>query len=155
VPEVVVDPLEEDLEALTALLPRLMGAFQRSFARDLAGFGLTFPQFVTLNALEQFEGKCRMGPLATAALQSAASMTGIVDRLLEQGYVVRERHPEDRRSVVVLLTDKGSRVLAEVKENRRQQGRFLMAAMPAEDRRRIRAVLTRMVDLVEKSEEDE
>lgn len=150
-----MNPLEEDLDALTALLPRLMGAFQRSFARDLASLGLTFPQFIALNALEQFEGKSRMGPLAAAALQSAGSMTGIVDRLLEQGLVVRERHPNDRRSVVVQLTDKGSRLLGKVKENRRQQGRLLVAAMPAEERQQFRAILTRVVELLEKNDEGE
>jgi DNA-binding MarR family transcriptional regulator len=149
-----VDPLTEDLEAIAALLPRLIGAQQRQLGHDLAGYGLTFPQFITLTALEQFEGECRMGPLAAAAMQSAASMTGIVDRLLERGVVERERHPEDRRAVVVRLTAKGRDLLAEVKENRRQQGRLLLSSLPSEDRQRMRAVLARAVEFMEKGAGD-
>ena len=145
-----MDTLTADLEAIAALLPRLIGAQQRLMAHDLASYGLTFPQFITISALEQFEGECRMGPLAAAAMQSAASMTGIVDRLLERGMVERERHPEDRRAVVVRLTDKGRELLAEVKESRRQQGLLLLASLAPEDRQRMREVLVRMVETMEK-----
>ena len=141
-----METLEQDLETMTALVPLLMGAFQRRLARDLSGFGLTVSQFVTLNALEDYEGECRMGPLAAAALQSAASMTGIVDRLLERGLVERQRHPEDRRSVVVQLTDKGRALLCEVKEHRRQHWRALFGQFSLEDRRRMQAVLRAMIE---------
>jgi DNA-binding MarR family transcriptional regulator len=48
----------------------------------------------------------RFGPLSPSALAQRASlhpatMTGIVDRLERGGWVVRERDPSDRRSVVV------------------------------------------------------
>ena len=149
-----MNTLTADLEAIAALLTRLIGAQQRLLANDLAGCGLTFPQFITISALEQFDGECRMGPLAAAAMQSAASMTGIVDRLLERGVVERERHPEDRRAVVVRLTGKGRGLLAKVKENRLQQGRLLLASMPPEDRQRIREMLVDMVEFMEKDAGD-
>jgi DNA-binding MarR family transcriptional regulator len=149
-----VDPLEEDLEAMTVLLPRLMGAFQRRFDRSLAHFGLTFPQFITLGALERVEGESRMGPLAEAALQSAASMTGIVDRLLERGLVERQRHPKDRRSVVVQLTERGRQLLAEVKASRQREGRLLLSSLSPEDRQCMRKVLGMLIALMEEGGTD-
>ena len=150
-----MDPLTEELESLTALLPRLMGAFQRLFARDLARFGLTFPQFVTLHVLEQAEGQCRMGPLASQAMQSAASMTGIVDRLLEQGLVERERLPEDRRAVVVRWTEEGRDLLARVKVSRQEQGRQLLSSLTPEERQCIHKALLLMVERMERGERGE
>jgi DNA-binding MarR family transcriptional regulator len=154
VQEAAVDSLNEELEAIAALLPRLIGAQQRQLTHDLAGYGLTFPQFITLTALEQLEGECRMGPLASAAMQSAASMTGIVDRLLERGLVERDRHAEDRRAVIVRLTAKGRDLLDQAQESRLQQGRLLLASLPAADRRHMREVLARIVDYMEKNASD-
>ncbi len=79
-------------------------------------------------------------------------MTGIVDRLLERGMVRRERHPDDRRSVIVSLTDRGRSLLSEVKANARQQGHALLAAISPQERRQLRHILTRIVDLMEKDE---
>ena len=145
-----MDGLTKDLEEVAALLPRLVGAQHRRLARELAEYGLTFPQFVALTVLEPCTQGCRMGPLAAAALQSAAAMTGIVDRLLDRGLVERERHSEDRRAVVVRLTEEGAGLLAQVKETRLQEGRALLAALSPEDRRHFRRVLARLVDLMEK-----
>jgi DNA-binding MarR family transcriptional regulator len=39
-----------------------------------------------------------------------ASVTGAVDKLEQQGLVVRVRHPEDRRAVLARLTDRGRQV---------------------------------------------
>ena len=36
-----------------------------------------------------------------------STMTGLVDRLEEQGFLRRERHPSDRRATVLRLTRKG------------------------------------------------
>lgn len=46
------------------------------------------------------------GQLATATGLTTASITGVVDRLEEAGYVRRERDPRDRRRVVVRLVTK-------------------------------------------------
>lgn len=144
---------ELELEEMTVLVPRLVGAFQRNFSRELARFGLTFPQFIALNALERFEGTCRMGPLAEAALRSAASMTGIVDRLLERGLVRRERHPGDRRSVVVQLTEPGRALLEEVREARRRKVHRLLEVLPDAERRRLREIVNTLIAALEEEVE--
>lgn len=146
---------EQELEEMAVLVPRLVGAFQRNFSRELARFGLTFPQFIALNALERFEGPCRMGPLAEAALRSAASMTGIVDRLLERGLVRRERHPGDRRSVLVQLTERGRVLLEEVREARRQAVHRLLEALPSAERRHLREIIHMLIATLEEDRETE
>ncbi len=146
---------EQELEEMAALVPRLVGAFQRNFSRELARFGLTFPQFIAMNVLERFEGPCRMGPLADATLRSAASMTGIVDRLLERGLVTRERHPGDRRSVLVQLTGQGRALLEEVREARQQAVRRLLESLPDAERRHLRKIIGMLIAVLEEDREAE
>jgi DNA-binding MarR family transcriptional regulator len=139
-----------DLEALERRVFRLTEALRRRFARHLAQYGLTPPQFITLCSLAQSaEKSSRMGPLAAAAFQSAASMTGIVDRLLERGLVRREQDPQDRRSVVVVLTEEGERLLREIREERRRDMVHLLRRLPAEDQAQLSGILERLLEGLE------
>lgn len=52
-------------------------------------------------------GPRRMSDLAQSACTSQASVTGIVDRLEERGFVARIRSEDDRRVVEVSLTEAG------------------------------------------------
>lgn len=80
--------------------------------------GLTLPQMVTLFAIRG-AGTCRMSDLAEVTQQSAGTLTGIVDRLIEDDLVGRVRDLEDRRVVQVTLTPKGEARLARVEQARR------------------------------------
>lgn len=80
--------------------------------------GLTMPQMVTLFAIRGV-GTCRMSELAEITQQSAGTLTGIVDRLIEDGLVARVRDVEDRRVVQVTLTAHGEERLASVERARR------------------------------------
>lgn len=145
----MADHPEDDTEAISTLLPRLFGALQRRMARNLADDGLTFPQYFTLYMLAQAGGSCRMGSLANSTMQSAAAMTGIVDRLLERGLVQRERHPRDRRSVVVQLTAQGQALLARAQEKRAHWERLLLQSLSPDERHCMRALLEKMVELLD------
>ncbi len=67
---------------------------------------LTMPQTVTLFAIRGMQ-TCRMSELAEVTHQSAGTLTGIVDRLIEENLVGRVRDVEDRRVVQVTLTAEG------------------------------------------------
>jgi len=68
--------------------------------------GLTMPQMVTLLAIHD-SGSCRMGSLADVTQQSGGTLTGIVDRLIDDGLVERVRSAADRRVIEVTLTPEG------------------------------------------------
>jgi DNA-binding MarR family transcriptional regulator len=52
-----------------------------------------------------------MGDAADATDSSTASVTGLIDRLEEKGFVERRRSRADRRSIEVALTDLGQATL--------------------------------------------
>lgn len=67
-----------------------------------------------LNLLS-FSGQMTAGQLAKATGLTTASITGVVDRLEEAGFVRRERDARDRRRVVVrLVTERAVRDVASV-----------------------------------------
>lgn len=80
---------------------------------------LTMPQMVTLFAIRS-AGTCRMSELAEITQQSAGTLTGIVDRLIEDGLVARVRDLDDRRVVQVTLTPHGTERLCHVEEARHE-----------------------------------
>jgi MarR family transcriptional regulator, organic hydroperoxide resistance regulator len=45
---------------------------------------------------------------------SDSNATGLVDRMEEHGFVERVRHPDDRRVVLVRVSDRGRQILADV-----------------------------------------
>lgn len=86
---------------------------------------LTMPQMVTLFAIRA-AGTCRMSELADVTQQSAGTLTGIVDRLIDDNLVARVRDIEDRRVVQVTLTPQGEERLSRVEGVRREEmGRML------------------------------
>ncbi|AZP39513.1 MAG: MarR family transcriptional regulator [Acidipropionibacterium acidipropionici] len=58
------------------------------------------------------------GALAEAERISAPAMTRTVNAMAEAGLVRRMKHPEDSRSVLVVLTDEGRRTIEEVLDSR-------------------------------------
>lgn len=67
---------------------------------------LTPPQYFILTLLWEGDGR-PLKELASAAHCSRATMTGIVDTLEGKELVTREPNPDDRRSLLVKLTEKG------------------------------------------------
>jgi DNA-binding MarR family transcriptional regulator len=108
---------------------------QRQFMQLLADerFDLTVPQFYTLLHLSHWSGECKMSDLARATHQSAASLTGVVDRLLDKQLVERIRPEGDRRQVMVTVTPRGRIILDEIKHARNEEMRLALEEVPAEE----------------------
>lgn len=69
---------------------------------------LTLQVYDVLLALEDApKGRLRMSDLASYLVFDASSLTRLIDRLERAGYVRREAHPTDRRSVFAVITPNG------------------------------------------------
>lgn len=71
-------------------------------------FDTTLPRFDVMAALARAPDGMLMSHLSRFLLVSNGNVTGIVDRLVSEGLVVRARRNGDRRTSVVRLTDAGS-----------------------------------------------
>lgn len=70
-------------------------------------FGSTLPRFDVMAALNRFPKGLKMSELSGVLKVSNGNVTGIVDRLVKDGLVIRSAVPGDRRALVVRLTKRG------------------------------------------------
>lgn len=70
-------------------------------------FNTTLPRFDVMAALSRFEEGLKMSEISGALRVSNGNVTGIVDRLAEDGLLVRVSVPGDRRAHRVCMTQKG------------------------------------------------
>ncbi len=73
-------------------------------------FGTTLPRFDVMAALYRAPGGMVMSELSKFLLVSNGNVTVIVDRLVDDGLVVRATRDGDRRTSMVRLTPKGVRL---------------------------------------------
>jgi len=80
-------------------------------------FGLSYARYEVLTLLSFTRaGELPLSKIGQRLQVHPASVTGVVDKLEQQGLVVRTPHPQDRRAVLARLTDEGRRVVAEATE---------------------------------------
>lgn len=70
-------------------------------------FDSTLPRFDVLAALSREQSWVTMSELTAHLLVSNGNVTGLVNRLVEDGLIARQVDPEDRRSQLVMLTPEG------------------------------------------------
>ncbi|MGQ0778679.1 MAG: MarR family winged helix-turn-helix transcriptional regulator [Pseudonocardiales bacterium] len=68
------------------------------------------PEAVTLDHVYH-AGQLTPTAIADRLSMTTASVTGLLDRLADSGYLVRNPNPRDRRSILITLTDEGQRAL--------------------------------------------
>lgn len=103
---------ERMAQEIMRALRRIMRSMDISSRKLIAAHGLSIPQLLCLQHLRDF-GPLTSGALAKTIALSPPTVTGILDRLEMRGLVHRERRPEDKRRVLVALTQTG-RDLADV-----------------------------------------
>ena len=72
-------------------------------------FGVTLPRFDLMAQLDRTPKGMTLGELSQRMMVSNGNVTGLVDRLVEQGLVARRPAPNDRRAQLVSLTAQGRR----------------------------------------------
>ncbi|TPV42535.1 MarR family winged helix-turn-helix transcriptional regulator [Bacillus dicomae] len=68
--------------------------------------GIMLPGFLILNKIIK-DGEQRLIDLAEELDFTSGAITALCDKLEERGFAVRKRHQEDRRTVLLDITDEG------------------------------------------------
>jgi DNA-binding MarR family transcriptional regulator len=94
-------------------LLRTTRAIERELRERLAAaFDTTLPRFDVMAALDRAPEGMMMGELSRFLLVSNGNVTGIVERLVADGLVVRSHRDGDRRAAIVRLSDAGRTAFA-------------------------------------------
>jgi MarR family transcriptional regulator, 2-MHQ and catechol-resistance regulon repressor len=94
-------------------LARAYSVFNKASVHDIRGYGLTQPQFGALECLGHL-GAMSIGELSRKMLVSGGNMTCVIDNLEKEGLVSRSADRNDRRTVIVELTDLGKQTFEEI-----------------------------------------
>lgn len=70
-------------------------------------FETTLPRFDVLASLARSDEGLTMSDLSRQLMVSNGNVTGLIDRMTDEGLVMRVPHPADRRSSYVSLSEKG------------------------------------------------
>ena len=94
---------------------RIESALQR---RIVGAFGISLARFDLLAQIERAGGVLTMSEASRRMMVTNGAITGLADRLVEEGFVAREAHPTDRRTILIRLTEAGrARFMAMAREH--------------------------------------
>ncbi|MBU6470188.1 MAG: MarR family transcriptional regulator [Gammaproteobacteria bacterium] len=129
-------------------LRRIMRSMDISSRQLIGERGLTTPQLLCLQNLGE-HGAMTSGMLAQMVSLSPATVTGILDRLELRGLVTRERRPEDKRHVLVTVTDAGAAAADAAPSRLAQRFADALAHLPEDDRSEVLRVIQYLADLAD------
>jgi DNA-binding MarR family transcriptional regulator len=125
----------------------IMRAQQILLARlneTLKPFRLTFPRYEALMLLHlSRRGSLPLGKMGVRLQVHRTSVTNIIDGLERTGYVVRERHERDRRTILAAITGRG-REVAERATPVLNEMRFGIGPLSGEELEAITRIFERM-----------
>ena len=108
------------IESILDNYGRAAGVFDPNRLEVWEELGLTMSQLRVLYMLQAGPGT-PAGAIAAQLKVRPSTATGIVDRLVRDGLVRRERDDLDRRRVRIWLTERGMRVINELRARNRAQ----------------------------------
>lgn len=142
--------LDPETEAAVDRMTKLVKHLDHVTEHTVSVFGLNKGEFKVLLRLRQSpDGRMTAGALADRLSLSSGAMTNRLDRLEEDGYVIRERDPDDRRSVQVAITPAGVEVLSQAVAAQAVEERTLLEALTPEERRQLNGLLRTLMLAVE------
>ena len=129
------------------LVERLMRSahrLRRSSMKSLAPLGLTPAQERMLRLVSRGDGPWRMGELASRMGIVPRSATSLVDALEQADLVHRAIDPDNRRAILVSLTDHGKAVQREMSQARAEAGEHLFAQLDDQERVQLAELLDKV-----------
>ena len=94
-------------------------------------------------------GPTRMSDISSALGVGMATATGVIDRMVERGIVVRESDPNDRRIVLCRMSSEGEKLVSGLWHSWSKRGEEMLRAL---DRPKLLAVRAMLEALLEAGE---
>ena len=131
---------KEVSRAVAGLMPYILRGMQLDFFIQQ---GVTQTQFLMLSSIRAY-ARCTMGTLARNLHISMPTASGIVERLVRAGFVRRVPQQEDRRQVVVELTEKAQRFFREFEMIVRHRWEEALLSLEPEELAAFHDVITKL-----------
>ena len=78
----------------------------RQYRPFLDRYGITYTQYIALLALWEY-GPMHLDELGDKLMLDSGTLTPLLKKLEEKGYLIREKDPEDKRNLILSVSEKG------------------------------------------------
>ncbi len=143
------DTIVRFADDVSRMLSDVMRKFLKRQTKEVVQGNISLPQVFILDALKD-KPSMRMGELAKHLSVSMAASTGIVDRLVRNGFAARGSLPGDRRVVNISITAKGRKVIERHNRARHKAIMDMFGHLSPQDREKYLEILTKIHQHLEK-----
>ncbi|BDA74624.1 MarR family transcriptional regulator [Rivularia sp. IAM M-261] len=143
-------PEEKCAASVMDTIPLLM-RFIRADMRENSAASLSIPQLRTLAFLKRNPG-ASLSELAEHLGVTCATASTTIERLVQRDFVQRADHPQERRRVVLNITDQGKQHFEQTQSQTRAHIKDILQDLTKEEITQIEQGLTLLKDVFSKSE---
>jgi DNA-binding MarR family transcriptional regulator len=145
----ILNTVAEDLFSTMPLIGRsirkkLLKTALTSFEEDIAP-----PHFEIMKLLEE-AGTLHVAEIGEKLQIARPQMTHLIDRLVELDIVERQIGTEDRRTINIMLTDKGKRIIKEHDDDIRNATKEMLACLTDEELESLSVSLRKLREIFSK-----
>ena len=143
--------IDPDVEGIVDRLGTIQKHATRLFEQTLAGCGLNHGEYRLLLRLatRTDDKKMSAGRLSTMLMLSSGAMTNRLDRMEAAGLVRRVPDPNDRRGVLVEMTDKGEKVLDQAVLSSAKEDAQMVSALNKKEKAQLNQLLRKVLEELE------
>ncbi len=142
-----LEPAPKERLRLWLKVLKLSSSVEAELRRRLRGqHDTTLPRFDVLAALSRHPGGLKMSELSGHLKVSNGNVTGILDRLTEEGLALRVAVPGDRRAFLARLTPKGSQLFSVLAQHHEGWIDEMLGNLTAEDAQHLNHLLDKALD---------
>lgn len=129
------------LDELKALMDNFFYSIKRKFHCNKGDYPVAEGQFFLMFILWE-HGRYKVTDISHRLGITAGAVTAMTDKLVEMGFIRRERSEEDRRIVWLSLTEKGRQVVKKVQDSRFEQIRNIFRNLSEDELQMVTNVFT-------------
>lgn len=124
-------------------LARAFSLLYKKSVEDIRRYGLTQPQFAVIEVLGHL-GPLKVGEICSKMLVTGGNMTLVLDNIEKLGYIERVHSKQDRRAILVQLTDKGQNIFDSVFHQHAEQITKLISVLSADEQKNLGDLLKKL-----------
>jgi MarR family 2-MHQ and catechol resistance regulon transcriptional repressor len=124
-------------------LARAFSSFNKRSIESIRTFGLTQPQFAVIEIIGHL-GPLKVGEICNKMLVSGGNMTLVLDNIEKLGFIERVHSLEDRRAILIRLTQKGKDLFDDVFKSHAEHVAKLMSVLSVEEQKTLGELLKKL-----------
>lgn len=142
---------DEIVDIIPLLIKGMLKGISRKKNDPISQGKISLPQYITLEMLVRQSG-LKMKDIAENLNVSYPAATGIIDRLHKMGMVKRVSDKKDRRVVYIEVTEKGEKIVEEVRKNRHELIERVFGNLSQEERMAYLQIIKKVLKIMNPEE---